>query len=629
MCGLLGLWDIRKDLELTNFLERGLLAMSWRGPDAKGHWQTEKTPFSLGLGHARLSILDLTDAGIQPMHSSDGSWTMVFNGEIYNYLELREELEAEGISFKTRTDTEVLLESWKLWGRDCLRRLDGMFVFAVFSHIHQTIEIYRDPFGIKPLYFFEEGGRFGFSSEIGALLALSGQKPRLNWNSAYRYLVFGEYDDSRETFFEGLYCLSPGAGIALDCKSGNIRKHQWWEPSVKQSFQGNFEQASEEFRHKFVSSVQRQLRSDVPLGAALSGGLDSSAVVCVMRHLEPDVPIHTFSYVARGSHLNEENWVDLITGVTKAHSYRVEVQASELFQDLDELILTQGEPFGSTSIYAQYRVYQLARAQGITVTLDGQGADELLAGYSGFPGYRMRSLMEEGQFGAAGRFYQNWRKGPGRSPLEPLRTLGRWWIPEPMQGLASSLAGDSGKPFWLNAGSFLQRGVRMVRPQPVHTYSEPGRRLMGRQASALVGWGLPALLRHGDRNSMHFSVESRVPFLNLEITEFLFSLPEDFLISDQGESKTLMRHALRGIVPNEVLERKDKIGFATPGEDWLWGMQEVESRALGALDRIPVFEAGGLRPWLEDMRLGKIRFDWSYWRILNFLRWVDLLDVDC
>jgi asparagine synthase (glutamine-hydrolysing) len=431
MCGILGLYSISSN-KLEGFfdakLELALNALKRRGPDDSGLERIVLPSLAndqqfLALGHTRLSIIDLTSSGHQPMNSFDGRYAIVFNGEIYNYRELRAELKSAGHIFYTDSDTEVLLISWIHWGEDCLYHLIGMYAFAIYDRHSGLLNCVRDPFGIKPFFYTKDHG-FIFASEINALIELMPKKPTLNWQRSYDYLVHGDYDSSTETFFSGIYHLQPGHLIQINTFTGEVESpKRWWSPQIKEQLVLKFDDAVSQVREIFLKNIRLHLRSDVALGAALSGGIDSSAIVCAIRHIEPDLPINTFSYIAPGTELNEEYWVDLVNKHVNARPHKIYVSNQELVRDLDEMIRSQGEPFGSTSIYAQYRVYQEASESGVIVTLDGQGADEIFAGYDGYPGQRLRSMLENGQISKAINFLNNWSRWPGRSNLMAAKYL--------------------------------------------------------------------------------------------------------------------------------------------------------------------------------------------------------------
>lgn len=622
MCGIVGGYWPSASASASEHMRLALDAMRHRGPDHHGYEEIVMSPGSILLGHARLSVIDLSAAAQQPMHSSDGRLSIVFNGEIYNYLELRQELELCGVRFSTRSDTEVLLAAWAVWGRSALSRFVGMFAFVIVDRDRQLLIAARDAFGVKPLYYAHDHDGFRFASELPALRALRAGGGELNWQRAYDYLVHGEYDFGNDTFIKGVHSLSPGCMLTLDLSHRTAPVHQqWWAPTIAEVEPLAFDEAAMRLRHLLLESVRMHLRSDVPLGAALSGGLDSSAIVCAMRHLEPDVPIHTFSFIATGSEVSEEVWIDRVNEHIGAHAHKVSVSPAELAADLEDLIATQGEPFGGTSIYAQYRVFRLAKERGMTVTLDGQGADEVLGGYNAYPGQRIRSLVEQHRYTDAWRFLNAWAKWPGRSRLEGLKRVAGAYSEGSLHQLLRSLNGMSSEPAWIRSGPLREVGVDLAFPQISKANSLQGRRMMEVLAEALSQRGLMALLRHGDRNSMRFSIESRVPFLTTQLADFALTLPEEHLVSLQGESKHLLRAAMRGIVPDAVLDRRDKIGFATPERVWLLSMSKTVRQWLSEDLGLPFLDQRIVVEHFDQIVAGRRPFTWQVWRWINFCYW--------
>ena len=622
MCGILGVFHGQHDGGLVRRIDAGMNALKHRGPDARRVQTYAVAEGVLHLGHTRLSIIDLTDGGIQPMNEISGRYSIVFNGEIYNYKELRQELKAQSYRFSSDSDTEVLLAAWATWGIACLPRLRGMFAFVVFDRLSATLTCVRDAFGIKPFFYAKENGDFLFSSEVPALLALKSGVNLLNWQRAYDYMVHGVYDANEETFFHGALQLSAGHMLVVDLVGREVgAPERWWTPQIAERSDLSFDDAAEQVRENFLQSIRLHLRSDVPLGAALSGGVDSSAVVCAMRHVAPDQPIHTFSYIASGSSVSEEKWVDLVNQHVGANAHKVLVTPQELARDLDDMIRAQGEPFGSMSIYAQYRVYQLAKENGITVTLDGQGADEMLGGYIGFPGERVRSLMDEGNLGKAWDFLRRWAQWPGRSMAMGLKAA----LAECTNGVPHELmrmaAGLNKVPDWIDSRVAEDMGLAGRVKRFRSSEHANGRRMAAQMINMLTQHGLPGLLRHGDRNSMRFSVESRVPFLTLDQVEFALSLPEHYLVSKTGETKHVFRRAMQGIVPDEILLRKDKIGFEPPEKEWLISIADQAREWLSEDMKIPFIRRGALLAEFEDVIAGRRPFSWQVWRWINFYRW--------
>lgn len=622
MCGITGgFWRVTP-AGLDQRVNAALAAMRLRGPDHQGFDRHPLGEGAVVLGHTRLAIIDLSSSGQQPMYTADQRFGLVFNGEIYNYIELRAELESFGAQFRTLSDTEVLLAAWSHWGKAALPRLKGMFAFVVFDRQEGSLTCVRDAFGIKPFFYALEDGAFIFGSELPALRALKSQRSTLNWQRAYDYLVHGEYDFGQESFIDGVVSLLPGQLLTVNLAALEVSSAEtWWKPSILQTQSMSFSSASDQLREMFLDNVRLHLRSDVPVGAALSGGVDSSAIVCAMRHLEPDSDINTFSYIARGSGVSEESWVDKVNTHVGAKAHKVIVSGDELAADLEDLITAQGEPFGSTSIYAQYRVFKKAREQGVTVTLEGQGADENQGGYNGYVGQRIRSLLDNGQLREAWSFLGQWSIWPGRSRVEGLKRIVGEYSEGALHDLLRGLNGMDNCPSWIRPGPLRESGVHLGFPKHAPSQQMPGRRMMSTLASSLNTRGLLALLRHGDRNSMRFSVESRVPFLTTDLADFMLSLPEAYLVSPAGETKHLLRSALRGIVPAEVLERRDKIGFATPEQQWLMGMADVLRPWLEEDLGLPFLDQAKLLEHFDAVVLGRRPYTWQVWRWVNFARW--------
>ncbi|MEK6249976.1 MAG: asparagine synthase (glutamine-hydrolyzing), partial [Planctomycetales bacterium] len=432
MCGIAGIISERPDLASQ------LQAMSdrivHRGPDDEGYllWDGQG-PVSvdrtvrplpnclLGMAHRRLSILDLSEAAWQPMSSSDGRWHLVFNGEIYNYVELRSELEKLGNQFTSSGDTAVLLAALKQWGMAALPRLVGMFAFALLDTQQRKLFLARDPFGIKPLFYTCSDGHFSFASETKALWALTDHRFTINPTRLFQYLRFGITDHGSQTLVKNMNQV-PAASyleVAVD-NPADIRCETYWRLDPQTRHDLSEEEAAEELKRLFLESVQLHLRSDVAVGAALSGGIDSSAIVCAMRQLGGNnLDLNTITYIAPGSELDEEHFADIAALSANANRIKTSASSSDLTSELEALIEAQDEPFGSTSIFAQRRVFQAAADAGIKVMLDGQGADELLGGYQYFVAARLASLVRQGKFIQAFQLLQNVQPPIGYSSVPP------------------------------------------------------------------------------------------------------------------------------------------------------------------------------------------------------------------
>lgn len=632
MCGIFGYFHRDTIPNLSSIDVNTLL--HHRGPDDigwllhnRGEIKTGKSLLPmiearLLLFHRRLSIVDLRDLASQPMKSENNRFFMVFNGEIYNHLEIKAELEKKGIHFTSRSDSEVLLKAYIHWGKACLSKLVGMFAFVIFDRQLNKLFLARDHFGIKPLYYFFNTERFLFSSEIKSLLQFL-SKPNLNANRIFLYLRSGMTDFEAQTFFEDIFQLPAGhyAEIELDSYQ-KIHPIAYWKVVPKQH-DITFSEATSTLRNLFLKSVQLHLRSDVPVAATLSGGIDSSSIVMAIRSLYPQQSIATFSYIAAEQNLSEEKWVNIVNQAAAAVSHKVYANCHSLVENLERLITIQDEPFGSTSIYAQHRIFETASRLKIKVMLDGQGADEMLGGYTFYVAARFASLLKQYKFNEARRLLIAARKFSGNSWL--LRSL-YYLLPLSWQIPLRKFSKMDYIPGSLNQQWFLKKGIDL-RP-PKYKY---GKNVLHEELLYTFNYSsLPMLLRYEDRNSMAHSIESRVPFLTQELVEFIFSLPEHFLISEQGISKAVFREAMRGIVPDIILDRRDKIGFATPEKNWLTELTPwVEKTLLSdAARRLPMLNPVKLLSEWRAMQKGKLRFDARYWRWINFIKWTELHQIE-
>jgi asparagine synthase (glutamine-hydrolysing) len=634
MCGIAGYVAGSDPRPFAAFQGGALRTLSHRGPDDRG-WLTDRDfgtgdppaePGRWGLFHRRLSILDLSPLGHQPMATPAGRYAIVFNGEIYNYVELRRELERDGGTFRSQSDTEVLLQAYARWGPDCLTRLVGMFALAVADRDRRRLFLARDFFGIKPLYYARPAGGFAFASEIKALRPVVGGRVRAG--RLFDFLRDGLTDHSGETLLEDVHQLPAAHWMEVDLDTGTpTEPKRYWDIDLGRRADVPFPEAVARVRELFLDSVRLHLRSDVPVGAALSGGIDSSAIVAAMRTVEPRADLHTFSFVADDPAIAEEQYADLAAKSAGATARKVRIEPGELAADLDRLVATQDEPFGSTSIYAQYRVFRLAAEHGIKVMLDGQGADELLAGYHGYLAARVGSLIGRGRLWQACALAGRAARRPGVGGRAGLLARGlKPLLPAPIQAGGKQVLGRAAVPRWLAGSWFADRGVGGAVAARFGRRTE---QLRGRLYGTLTATSLPMLLRFEDRNSMAWSIESRVPFLTPALAEYVLSLPEEYLISSDGVTKHVFREAMRGIVPDAILDRRDKIGFATPEKKWLRELAPWVGNVLSPerLARVPALDAAAVdREW-RAVLAGTMPFDWRVWRWVNLVRWAETWDA--
>ena len=623
MCGFTGYVAPKNHINSERLIA-SLQSITHRGPDDEGVEIYDLDDYELCLAHKRLSIIDLSVNGHQPFIDSTGQYAIIYNGEVYNYRELRDELIVLGHTFRTDSDTEVVLEAWKAWGNDSWRKFIGMFSLIIYDKQNQELILVRDAFGIKPLYYSQSDLGFFFGSEISAIQNLYPDKMSLNKHRTFSYLIWGHYDYGDQTFFSEINQIKPGHTLCFDLKTREIKSSiKWWYPSIKENKNISFDEATIVLRKLFQESISLHIRSDVALGVALSGGVDSSAVTCTLKKNYPESRIKTFSFIATDSEFNEEKWVDKVNTFTNAEVFKVYLEAEDMVNDLEDLIATLEEPFISTSVYAQYRVFKLVKEIGVTVSLDGQGADELLAGYQGYPNDRLRSMLQKREWISALRFLNSWGQWPGRSRKQAIGILLQELIPEKLK-FQIKLKKNSLFQLFFDENQIPFSPVSLVRSIDLNTEDSKGRQLANALRSDLMNGGLQSLLRHGDRNSMRWSVESRVPFLTIPLVEFVLSLPENYLISNKGETKSIFKAAMRGIVPDEILDRKDKIGFNTPEGDWLTKMDPNQWINRDLIKSFSFFKSDQLISHLEDQFSGKKPWHSQSWRILNFLKWYEL-----
>ena len=627
MCGILGGVTVAGYSDEQEKYKATLKLLHRRGPDGQGLEVYNFGRSRLYLGHTRLSILDISRLGHQPMSSRDQRYHMVFNGEIYNYIELRQQLKTLGHLFVTDSDTEVLLAAWQAWGRDCLPRLDGMFAFVIYDSSDDTLSCVRDPFGIKPFYFAAGSTYFYFSSDVHALRALLTNASHLNIKSALTYLIRGSYDTGSDTFISGIEQILPGSFLTV-CHDATRRsliyetKH-WYSVDLCKNKQINFEQAREQLREEFLSSVSKQLRSDVPIGVALSGGVDSSSIVCAIRYLDQTSPIKTYSYIASGSGISEEKWIDIVVDKASLNSHKVQFTEQISLEDLNEFITAHGEPVAGLSFYAEFNVYRLAKASGIKVMLDGHGADEVICGYKGYPAQRVQSLLECHKYIDVARFLKSWLAWPDNDVKAAVIAL--------LQGINGALQlRKNGLPF------LSSKMEKLIKPEyrrlisditvPLGLVSDKrllGRALVCKLLDELTKTSCPAQLKGADRSAMWQSIENRVPFLSPTLVQCALSMPEEFLLSQSGQTKHLFREAMRGIVPDQILDRRDKIGYAAKPGMKLPMTKMLKAQLDDGFNRLGFLNRDKALSIMCDTD-GSIDLDGGTWRLYNLLRWVSI-----
>lgn len=622
MCGIAG--AIGESATSERIVRAMLDAMAHRGPDGSGLWSSQPASGrGVVLGHRRLAILDLSEAGAQPMADASGRFLLTHNGEIYNFLEVRAELQRLGAAFRSESDTEVILEAYKRWGVECLSRFNGMFAFALYDSVAGTLFCARDRYGEKPFLFGSWSGGFAFASEYKGLL----QHPALSVGIDEGRLLRAAHnastglDAERQTVFNDVQQLLPGEAMEVNVHTLERRVWTYWQIRPSQTREGADErEVFEEFRDLLIDSVRLRLRSDVPVGSCLSGGLDSSAIVCIVRKLLGEqAPYNTFTGRFPGTRSDESAFAQQVIDQTHVISHTVVPTVDRFLADLPRFMWLNELPVGSSSQFAQWCVFDLARESNVTVLLDGQGADELLGGYESYFAPYVQALHEGGD---EDRFRRELPLIRERYPLALAR---------PGRALRDRL--PFGIRHWLSnrfgVGSNLLFGVELKLARRVAEANAPVRR-EGFHALGDVllqesfGRFLTTLLRYGDRNSMAHSREVRLPFCDHRIAEFVFRLPPDILMGEI-QTKRLLRESMRGILPEGIRTRWNKQGFLPPQPLWFRSpefLRRVESTLAEACARdgspwVPKWWASALR----RVKSGDSSLSWVLWQPFIIEEW--------
>jgi len=607
LCGIAGI--VSKTERIDPFqVKKMLVTLKHRGPDDEGYlfatrdkiciaggddtpaevWKCKanhtpsihinhvKNTYNIVLAHRRLSIIDLSPLGHQPMSYDNGKLWIVFNGEIYNYIELREGLRKKGYSFITNTDTEVVLASYKEWGFECLSKFNGMWAFVIYDKNKDILFGARDRFGVKPFYYFLNKDYFIFASEIKSLLTLPFIEKKINGRAVFDYLVFGWQEMEEEGFFKDIFELFPSYAFVYNISNGSFKKWKYYTLKYIDKWEKfdnrNLTKYTQMTKNLIFNAISLRLRSDVPVGTCLSGGLDSSTIVCVINNflLRQNISqigdrqkVFTASYDLKS--VDESKWAKVVVNATNTEWYRTYPKAEELLNDIEDLVYYQEIPFGSTSIYAQYRVMKLAKENGIKVLLDGQGGDELFTGYSAY----YRAFFAEIIKNLDIKSFINEFNGLKNSPINSIslivslmKLLGVKILPSYFGNLILQRLRKENKyinkDFWIEN----KRRLEKIKERDVSSLNKMLYEYMTKSS-------LKVLLKYEDRNSMRFSIEARTPFADdIDLIEYVFQIPSNYKIYN-GWSKFLLRETMSGILPEEIRLRKDKIGFATPEYFWL------------------------------------------------------------
>ena len=612
MCGIAGIFRINGEPVAPGYIDAMVATLRHRGPDGEGAFFAP----GIGFGHTRLAIIDLTAASDQPLRDDDAGLAMIFNGEIYNYVELREELRALGHQFRSTGDGEVILRAYEQWGVDCLSRLNGMFAIAIWDTRKRQLFLARDRFGEKPLFIARTPRGLVFASEMKAILAVRPELRVANRRAVFRYLSRGDLDLDRESFFEGIESL-PGSHYLLIDSEGKGESRRYWH-ATSANVSEDRASAVEGFRELLFDSIRIRLRSDVPVGSSLSGGLDSSSIVATINAEKSSSWVHqkTFSARFRSRQHDEGNYIRIVADNVEADTHDIIVEPEAFIEEFAELQWHQEEPIASASPFAQWLVMKLARQESTTVLLDGQGADELLAGYDQAHGMFWAHWARKGRFDrvaqemlAFARRYHKLR--------EPSLFAVYYSLPETLRDRLAETYYHSSNI----VSADLHRDFSPAHADTDHPFPD-------RLRNELLRWQtttqLPEFLRYADRNSMAFGREVRLPFLDHRLVEYGFGLAPELLLNN-AVTKVVLREAMRGIVPEAILQRKDKLAYSPPQERWVRGPLRgwMNELLLAAERRRDVFDARHVLDVRE--KLERTTGSPLAWRIASTEAWFQMM----
>lgn len=621
MCGICGIISQKENIDRARF-EKMTDMVTHRGPDDGGLYYGN----NLALGHRRLSVIDLSRTGHQPFCYKN-RYIMVYNGEIYNYLELRDKLVKIGYKFETETDTEVLIASYDLYKEKCVEQFNGMWAFAIYDKIENTVFCSRDRFGIKPFYYAVQDGMFLFASEIKQILSMKSEVPQANRKRLLEFIVLGDLDFTDETMFQEIKQLKGGHNLLITIDNLDYEITQYYYLEKVARVKKSFDESSIIFREKFQNAVKYRLRADVPLGYCLSGGLDSSAIVCMADSLLKDLESEqvAVSSCFEDKRYDEREYIEEVIKKTNIDSCKIFPQKEDLFEKLDKIIWHMDEPFGSTSVFAQWNVFEAAAKRGLTVMLDGQGADEQLAGYTGFysvifadyiRSFRWLSLIKEVSC------YKKMRANSEKyvSSFDIIaNAIVSAWLPDRIKLVLKKKLSYKNKniPF----------SKEIIDEVLNNRFLYPVNNARGYILDSML-CSMASLLHYEDRNSMAHSIESRVPFLDFQLVEAIFSMPINYKIKS-GVTKAVMRDGLKDILPEKIRNRYSKLGFVTPEDQWIASNQTLFRNELDTacdvLNRL--FDKDMVMQWFDDQDGSVERGNYLVWRIICASHWVKVFNV--
>ncbi len=577
----------------------------------------DSTGLKAVLAHRRLSIIDITATGHQPLCNMSKTLWIVFNGELYNYIELREELEQKGHSFHTSSDTEVALAAYAEWGCECVNRFNGMWAFVIYDKQKKQLFASRDRFGVKPFYYCKNEHQFGFASEQKALLKSGIVSFNPNEKAVFDYWLFSALEEEEEGMFKGIHELFPAHCLTVNLQTGELKKWPYYVLRYSCNYSSstfNLQESVEKIQSLFIDAVRLRLRSDVEVASCLSGGLDSSSIVSTIHKLTGK-GLNTFTAAFHEKALDESHWAKIVSDSTCSQAHYTYPTSAELLTDLTDLIYCQDIPIWSTSSYAQFRVMRLIKENNIKVALDGQGGDELFAGYGNYYFYYLRDILKhKGALKFTGE--ANASNHLKRYYIHLLKKKYKRYLPVPQQLNFHLKIHPELK--YLNR-DFLQKNEKRVKKEK-DNYSL--NEFLNKDFNNTL---LKTYLKCEDRCSMWHSVESRTPFSDdTPLIEYVFSLPSSVKIIN-GELKSLLRKAMQGITPDAIINRKDKMGYVTPNRKWIAEIRH---------DVKPLFENPALAEYLDTksiLRDYELLFnqpgrpdDGRIFKLIAFAKWMEV-----
>ena len=598
MCGISGIINQNDSEVQFDQIKKINDLIKHRGPDSEGFFLEKNFAF----GHRRLAILDLSTDGYQPMHYID-RYTITYNGEVYNYLEVKEQLEQCGYKFKSNTDTEVILAAYDKWGHNCVKQFNGMWAFAIYDKKEQKIFCSRDRFGIKPFYYTEKDGKFIFGSEIKQLLEFHSER-YVNQSMLMDYLVIGYENHTKETFFDNIFKLEQSHNLIYDLKSNQYQVLKYYDIE-KEVLTFNEGYSIKEYQKQLNSSVELRLRSDVKIGTCLSGGLDSSSIAAIAskKYMEQSNKKFVAIHAKSSQESNDESFfAEQVSKYCNLDLMTVEPSSNEFIKIIDEVIYTQEEPFGGPSIFMQYFVMKKAKDIGCTVMLDGQGGDETLLGYERYyPAYLM-NLNFKG-------FIKGFFNASKNSKLTKNQLI-KYFI----YFISANIRLKNLK----KKNQFIKNEYfNKINKNHLEKNAKSYLDIFALQYMEIFSTQLPHLLRYEDRNSMRHSIEARLPFIDYKVLETALSINDEFKIR-KGWTKYVLRKVVEKSLPNSIVWRKNKFGFEAPTKTWLNAVSDQMKESIEGSSILKEISNHILFDGLDEKQK---------WKFFNIAKWEKIYNV--